>query len=114
MRKSSKNKTAPPSSQRLAVDANYKINYPHVDLANGGTVVFVVAPQNGCLIYTDPPLAFVGESGGYVPLKHGSNQALKAAVQDTTITYCPCAVGQKCDPFNPSKSGGNTIKVGSD
>lgn len=114
MSKSSRAKTAPPSSQKLTISGTYTVNNPHVPLANGGTVIFTVAASNGCLIHTAPAQAFVGESSsGYVALKHGKNQALTAAVQNTTITYCACATGSQCDPSKRTRTGPNTIKVGS-
>lgn len=111
---SSRAKTAPPTSQKLTINGKYRVDYPHVPLANGGTVIFTVAASNGCLIHTAPAQAFVGESAsGYVALKHGKNQPLTVAIQNATITYCTCATDSQCDPLKRTRTGPNTIKVGS-
>ena len=98
---------APP----ITIDANYHCDPPNQPIGNGGQVNFIVAPNNGCFVYTDPPRAFVGETSGYLPLKKGANTRT-TGVLDTNICYCACAAtGTRCTP-QCIKGGGYTIKVG--
>jgi hypothetical protein len=102
---------APPKSLAVTINANYDCNPPHGGVENGGEVTFNVAPKNGCLVFTDPPQAFVGEPTDHLALKQGPGNKYAVAVHDRTIYYCACLTGGTCDPHK--KGGGNTIKVGS-
>jgi hypothetical protein len=94
----------------ITINANYLCVPPAGRVNNGGQVNFIVAPNDGCFVYTDPAEAFVGETNGCLPLKKGSN-ICTTYVLDTNICYCACATGTRCTPLC-IKSGGYTIKVG--
>jgi hypothetical protein len=101
------------ASLRITVNAQYGCVPQHGEVNNSGDVYFDVAPANGCLIHTSPAQAFDGENAdGYISLSNGPNGPFVPADQNVVITYCACAIGGTCDPFQSKLTGGNTIKVG--
>lgn len=100
-------------SVRITINASYDCVPKHGEVDNSGDVYFNVAPQNGCSIHTSPAQAFEGEdASGYITLANGNNGPYVPTVENAVITYCACATGGACDPFQVTETGGNTIKVG--
>lgn len=103
---------ATPSNLPVTIDGNYDPVPQDGRVLAGGTVTFNVAPSGGCLIFTSPQNAFVGETNGSVELSHGNGNILTVNVPaGTTIDYCACATNATCDPLGVKLGGGNTIKV---
>jgi hypothetical protein len=107
-----KTSKGPPNPPPITIDGSYHCDPPDQPIGNGEQVNFIVAPNNGCFVYTDPPQAFVGETSGHLVLKKGNQNMYAAAVRDTTIYYCACPTNGTCDPHKAIRPGGYTIKVG--
>ena len=102
---------ATPSNLPVTINANYDCVPKDGRVLAGGTVTFNVAPQGGCLIFTSPQDAFVGETNGSVTLNHGNHTLTINVPAGTTIDYCACATTETCNPLGIKLGGGNTIKV---
>lgn len=102
-----------PNELTVNIDAQYNCVPKHGAVLDDGTVTFHVAANDGCLVFTDPADAFVGEPANGCLTLHKGDNTFTVAVEDTTINYCACGNSATCDPDDTKEDGGNTIKVDS-